>query len=167
VNGTLRDNLLLGLPDPGDDRVMEVAEKTGLAKLITAHPRGLDLEIQEGGRGLSGGQRVLTGLTRLLLAEPKLLLLDEPTANLDVDTEAQVLRTLHERIGPDTTLVLVTHKVQLVNLVGRLMLVAGGQIVLDGPTAEVMQRLQRPQQAPQAQQPPAAAGAKTAVGASA
>src|SRR5690606_34545715 len=97
-------NMLLGLPDPGDDRIMEMAGKTGLAKLITNHPRGLDLEISEGGRGLSGGQRVLTGLTRMLLAQPTLLLLDEPTANLDVDTEALVLRALQERIGPETTL---------------------------------------------------------------
>lgn len=148
VNGSLRDNLLLGLADPGDDRIMEIAQKTGLAGLITAHPRGLDLPIAEGGRGLSGGQRVLTGLTRLLLAEPKLLLLDEPTANLDVDTEALVLRTLRERVGPDTTMIFVTHKMQLVGLVDRLMLVANGQIALDGPTKDVLQRLSRPQSNP-------------------
>ena len=144
VNGSLRDNLLLGLPDPGDDRIMEMAHKTGLAALITAHPRGLDLPISEGGRGLSGGQRVLTGLTRLMLAEPKLLLLDEPTASLDVETEALVLRTIQERLSKETTLILVTHKLQLVGLVQRLLLVANGQIALDGPTAEVMARLRRP-----------------------
>jgi ATP-binding cassette subfamily C protein LapB len=160
VNGTLRDNMLLGLPDPGDDRIMEMAGKTGLAKLITNHPRGLDLEISEGGRGLSGGQRVLTGLTRMLLAQPTLLLLDEPTANLDVDTEALVLRALQERIGPETTLVLVTHKVQLTALVQRLILVANGEIALDGPTAEVMQRLKKPQV-----QRPAGTGPQAPVGA--
>lgn len=163
VNGSLRDNLLLGLPDPGDDRIMEIAEKTGLASMITAHPRGLDLPISEGGRGLSGGQRVLTGLTRILLAEPKLLLLDEPTANLDVDTEALVLRTLQERLSPDTTLIFVTHKIQLVGIVQRLMLVANGQIVIDGPTGEVLKRLQRPQTVQQ----PADAGPTTPVGANA
>ena len=116
VIGTLRDNLLLGLPDPGDDRIMEVAQQTGLAKLITGNERGLDLEISEGGRGLSGGQRVLTGLTRLMLAKPKLMLLDEPTANLDVDTEALVLRTIQEKLEADTTLILVTHKLQLAQM---------------------------------------------------
>lgn len=145
VNGSLRENLLLGIPDPGDDRIMEMAQKTGLANLITNHPRGLDLPISEGGRGLSGGQRVLTGLTRLLLAEPKLLLLDEPTANLDVETEALVLRTLTERVGKDTTMIFVTHKLQLVGLVDRLMLVANGQVAIDGPTADVLQRLKKPQ----------------------
>lgn len=163
VNGSLRDNLLLGLPDPGDDKIMAMAQKTGLAGLIINHPRGLDLPIAEGGRGLSGGQRVLTGLTRLLLAEPKLLLLDEPTANLDVDTEALVLRALKESASPDTTLVFVTHKMQLVGLVDRLILVANGKIALDGPTGEVLKRLQKPQPAQQ----PAKAGTVSTVGTSA
>jgi ATP-binding cassette subfamily C protein LapB len=161
VNGSLRDNLLLGLADPGDDRIMEVARKTGLANLITGHPRGLDLPISEGGRGLSGGQRVLTGLTRILLAEPKLLLLDEPTANLDVDTEGLVLRTLQERLGPDTTMIFVTHKMQLVGLVDRLILVGNGQIVLDGPTRDVINRLQQPK----AEQTAKPAGPALAAGA--
>ncbi|MET1756879.1 ATP-binding cassette domain-containing protein [Novosphingobium sp. RD2P27] len=141
VNGSLRDNLTLGLSDPGDDAIMEAAHGTGLINLITAHPRGLDLPISEGGRGLSGGQRVLTGLTRLLLAKPKLILLDEPTANLDVDTEALVLRRLQASLEPDTTLVLVTHKLQLVNQVSRVIVMANGQPVLDGPTADVLKRL--------------------------
>jgi ATP-binding cassette subfamily C protein LapB len=144
VNGSLRDNLLLGLPDPGDDKIMEIAQKTGLANLITTHPRGLDLQITEGGRGLSGGQRVLTGLTRILLARPRLLLLDEPTSNLDVETEALVLRTLQERVSPETTLIIVTHKLQLVGLFQRLMVIANGQVSVDGPTEEVMQRLRKP-----------------------
>ncbi|MEZ5744261.1 MAG: ATP-binding cassette domain-containing protein [Sphingomonadaceae bacterium] len=141
VNGTLRENLLLGLPDPGDDAIMQMAQKTGLAAMITGHPRGLDLEISEGGRGLSGGQRVLTGLTRILLAKPKLLLLDEPTSNLDVDTEALVLRTINESLTPDTTLIFVTHKLQLLNMVKRMMVIAHGQVAVDGPVAEVMKRL--------------------------
>jgi ATP-binding cassette subfamily C protein LapB len=165
VNGTLRENLLLGLPDPGDDRIMEVAQQTGLAKLITSSERGLDLLINEGGRGLSGGQRVLTGLTRLLLAKPKLLLLDEPTANLDVDTEALVLRAISEKLEADTTLILVTHKLQLASMTTRLMIVANGQIAVDGPTAEVLKQLQSPpQQAAPTMQPPKT-GITTTIGA--
>ncbi|MCB2080227.1 MAG: ATP-binding cassette domain-containing protein [Novosphingobium sp.] len=160
VNGTLRDNLLLGVSDPGDDRIMEVAQQTGLAGMITNHPRGLDLEISEGGRGLSGGQRVLTGLTRLLLAKPRMMLLDEPTSNLDVDTENLVLRTIAGNITKEDTLIIVTHKLQIVNLVQRLILVAGGQVVMDGPTQEVLKRLQKPQAQP-------AGGQRPAIGANA
>ncbi|WP_126516810.1 ATP-binding cassette domain-containing protein [Sphingobium amiense] len=149
VNGSLRDNLTLGLSDPGDDEIMEAARGTGLANLITAHPRGLDLPISEGGRGLSGGQRVLTGLTRLFLAKPKLILLDEPTANLDVDTEALVLRTLQASLTLDTTLILVTHKLQLLNLASRVFVMANGQIALDGPTGEILNRLKKTPSVPQ------------------
>ncbi|MCW1429323.1 ATP-binding cassette domain-containing protein [Novosphingobium sp. JCM 18896] len=165
VNGSLRDNITLGLSDPGDEAIMEAARGTGLAGLITAHPRGLDLQISEGGRGLSGGQRVLTGLTRLLLAKPKLILLDEPTANLDVDTEALVLKTLAASLQPDTTLILVTHKLQLVNMVGRVFVMANGSILLDGPTGEVMKRLQAPAPAAAPPSPPAAIDADQGAGA--
>jgi ATP-binding cassette, subfamily C, bacterial LapB len=162
VNGTLRENLLLGLPDPGDDRIMEVAQQTGLSRLITGNERGLDLEISEGGRGLSGGQRVLTGLTRLMLAKPKLLLLDEPTANLDVDTETMVLRAIQEKLEADTTMILVTHKLQLAQMTTRLMIVANGQIAIDGPTAEVFKQLQGNQ--PAADAPPRKTGITTTIG---
>ncbi len=169
VNGSLRDNLLLGLADPGDDRIMEIARRTGLASLITAHPRGLDLPISEGGRGLSGGQRVLTGLCRMLLAEPKLMLLDEPTANLDVETERMVLHAIQEKLGPDTTLIIVTHKLQLAGMVDRLIVVANGQIVGDGPTQDILAQLQRRAQAssqpaaPDPQPPAPARSAPVAV----
>lgn len=143
VNGTLRDNLLLGLSDPGDDALMEAAGRTGLVQLINGHPRGLDLPIAEGGRGLSGGQRTLTGLTRLLLAKPDFLLLDEPTANLDDAIESAALSAIASRLGAQSTLVVVTHKMRLLSLVNRVIVMLDGQIVLDGPTGEVLQRLQQ------------------------
>jgi ATP-binding cassette subfamily C protein LapB len=154
VNGTLRDNLLLGLDDPGDDRLMEAAERTGLDAMIAAHPMGVDLPISEGGRGLSGGQRTIAGLTRLHMQEPTLLLLDEPTSNLDVQSEAKVLKALQEKLRPQDTLVMVTHKLQLLGMVQRVILLANGRIVLDGPTNEVIARLTQQAQAP-AQQVPA------------
>lgn len=141
ITGTLRDNLTFGLPTPGDDVLLEAAGKTGLLDLIKNHPMGLDLTIAEGGSGLSGGQRVQVGLTRLLLAKPKLLLLDEPTANLDQESEARVLQALIQSLEPDCTLIFVTHKMQLVSLVQRLMVVVNGQVAVDGPTAAVLEKL--------------------------
>jgi ATP-binding cassette subfamily C protein LapB len=141
INGTLRDNLLLGISDPGDNAVLEAARKTGLGVLIASHPLGLDLPIDEGGRGLSGGQRTLTGLTRLALTNPRLWLLDEPTANLDQGTEAIVLAALAARVGPASSLVLVTHKMSLLSLVDRVIVLVSGRIGLDGPTGEVLARL--------------------------
>lgn len=142
VNGTLRENLLLGLSNPGDDVIMDIAGKSGLKALITAHPRGLDLPIQEGGRGLSGGQRTLVGLTRLLIARPPILLLDEPTANLDDQAEGAALGAIAAQLTPERTLVVVTHKLRLLSLVQRVVVMLNGRVVLDGPTQEVVKALQ-------------------------
>lgn len=141
VNGTLREQLTFGLSDPGDDAILAAAEATGLNKLVAAHPKGLELPISEGGKGLSGGQRALAGLTRLLLARPRMWLLDEPTAALDQETEEQALRAVMGNLAADDTLILVTHKLQLLNLVQRVIVVVNGQIVLDGPTAAVLEKL--------------------------
>jgi ATP-binding cassette subfamily C protein LapB len=159
VNGTLRENLLLGLSNPGDDVLMDVIGKSGLMPLVSAHPRGLDLPIAEGGRGLSGGQRTLVGLTRLLLAKPPVLLLDEPTANLDDQVEGLALGAVAAQLGPARTLVVVTHKLRLLSLVNRVIVMMNGKVVLDGPTAEVVKALQGPpkQQKVAAVQPEAAA----------
>ena len=141
VNGSLREQLTFGISDPGDDAILAAAEATGLNKLIAAHPKGLELSISEGGRGVSGGQRALVGLTRLILAKPKILLLDEPTAALDQESEAQALRAITGSLEANDTLVMVTHKISLLNMVQRLIVVVNGKIILDGPTAAVLQKL--------------------------
>lgn len=154
VNGSLREQLTFGISDPGDDAILAAAEATGLNKLISAHPKGLELPISEGGRGVSGGQRALVGLTRLMLAKPKILLLDEPTAALDQETEEQALRAIVGNLETNDALVMVTHKISLLNMVQRLIVVVNGKIIFDGPTAAVLQKLS-----------PASANAKAPVAA--
>ena len=142
-SGTLRENLILGLPDPGDDAIMAAARASGLlSSVITPHPRGLEQPIQEGGTGLSGGQKQLVHITRTLLRKPSIWLLDEPTATLDRQTELAVIAALHAAVMPTDTLVLVTHKFEMLQLVQRVVVVAGGRIVLDGPRDEVLRQLQ-------------------------
>jgi ATP-binding cassette subfamily C protein LapB len=141
VNGSLREQLTFGISDPGDDAILAAAEATGLHKLIAAHPKGLELPISEGGRGVSGGQRALVGLTRLMLAKPKILLLDEPTAALDQETEEHALRAIVGNLDANDALVMVTHKISLLNMVQRLIVVVNGKIIFDGPTAAVLQKL--------------------------
>ena len=147
--GTLRDNLILGMHDPGDDRILAVAERTGLMKLVISNnPKGLMQEISEGGLGLSAGQKQLTNLTRVFLRRPSVWLLDEPTSSMDRQTEIQVLQALSESLRPSDTLVMVTHKTEMLPLVDRLIVVAQGQVVLDGPKDQVIERLQRKPQQP-------------------
>lgn len=140
-SGTLRDNLLLGLPDPGDAALLAAATRTGLIDLISGQPRGLALEIHEGSRGVSGGQRQLIGFTRLLLARPRIWLLDEPTGSMDSVTEARIVGLLAEMRREGVTLVLSTHKTALLPLVDRLIVLQAGKVVLDGPRQAVLERL--------------------------
>lgn len=143
ISGTLRDNLALGISNVRDDMLLEAARKTGLIHLINHHPKGLDLPISEGGRGLSGGQRALVGLTRVLLVQPKILLLDEPTASLDQESETRVLQALFHHLDKACSVVLVTHKSQLLSAVQRLVLLVEGQIALDGPNQSVIEALRK------------------------
>lgn len=142
-SGTLRDNLVLGLIDPGDQALLETAQLTGLQQaVLAASPLGLQQPITEGGKGLSGGQKQLANLTRVFLRKPRIWLLDEPTASLDKNLEMTVLRALAGALKPEDTLVLVTHKPELLALVDRVIVVANHQIVLDGPKRKVLEHLQ-------------------------
>ncbi|AXS80352.1 ATP-binding cassette domain-containing protein [Dechloromonas sp. HYN0024] len=141
--GTLRDNLILGLVDPGDQAILDAAALTGLQEAVLAqHPLGLQQPITEGGIGLSGGQKQLANLTRVFLRQPRIWLLDEPTASLDRNSEVAVIKALATKLRPEDTLVLVTHKSEMLNLVDRLIVVVNHQVIMDGPKAEVIQKLQ-------------------------
>ena len=140
-SGSLRDNLLMGLPDPGEDAILEAARRTGLIDLIMGQPNGLALEITEGGRGVSGGQKQLIALTRLLLARHKVWLLDEPTGAMDSVSEARVVGLLRELVAEGVTLVVTTHKTALLPLLDRLIVLQGGRMLLDGPRDAVLAKL--------------------------
>lgn len=139
--GSLRDNLTLGLASPSDSQILRVAAMTGLDQLIQSNPKGLELEISEGGKGLSGGQRQLAGLTRMLLLKPRIMLLDEPTASMDGQSEQRIIHHLFKEVAHESVLVIVTHKPALLAHIGRVIVVDQGRIVLDGPRDAVLARL--------------------------
>ena len=139
--GTLRENLLIGMPDPGDDIIKQVASDSGLLEAISRNPKGLDMMISEGGKGLSGGQRQLVALTRLLMTKSTVWLLDEPTASMDINTESKSIQALKNKIKSDDTFLLVTHKMPLLSLVDRVICIVNHQIVLDGPRDEILRKL--------------------------
>lgn len=144
--GSLRENLVLGMQDPGDDLLLDAARKTGLFDAVIApHPKGLSREIYEGGTGLSGGQRQLVHITRALLRRPTIWLLDEPTAAMDIALEMHVINMLQNHLAthPQDTLVIVTHKPQLLSLVNRIVILANQDIFLDGPRDQVLHQLQQ------------------------
>ncbi|MES2533068.1 MAG: ATP-binding cassette domain-containing protein, partial [Pseudomonadota bacterium] len=136
--GTLRENLLIGMPDPGDEIFRRAMQRTGMDQFVQSHPKGLDRLIMEGGKGLSGGQRQLLAFTRLVLADTPILLLDEPTANMDQEQERRCLDVLTQEAQAGKTIVIVTHKPSLLPLVNRLIVINGNRIMLDGPRDEVL-----------------------------
>ncbi|MFC7050153.1 ATP-binding cassette domain-containing protein [Emcibacter nanhaiensis] len=145
--GTLRENLLLGMSDISEEQLVAAATATGLMPFISSHPQGLDLTITEGGNGVSRGQKQLIAFTRLLLSHPEVWLLDEPTASMDDGSERSCLMALRQMISPENTLVLVTHKPALLNLVQRIIVVTSAGVVMDGPRDMVIARLQQNHQA--------------------
>jgi ATP-binding cassette subfamily C protein LapB len=148
ISGTLRDNLLQGLPDPGVEVLLQAARETGLMALISNHPKGVALPITEGGRGISGGQRQLVALTRMLLAKPSVIVLDEPTASMDAGTEAKIVAVLNAKAAEGVTLLIATHKSALLPIVDRLMVMQGGRIAIDGPRDIVLAKLSGTQPVP-------------------
>ena len=141
--GTLRENLLIGMTDPGDEVIISAMNRTGMTRFVSAHPLGLSRPIAEGVKGLSGGQRQLVAFTRLILTNPDILLLDEPTATMDDEQERVCLQALAQEASHGKTLILVTHKPSMLPLVQRIIVVAGNRIVLDGPRDEVLERIRQ------------------------
>ena len=139
--GTLRYNLLLGNPRASDEELLMVCHLTGLIVIVNNNPKGLDMEIAEGGGGVSGGQKQLIGITRMILAKPELWLLDEPTASLDDSHEQRVIVALAQQVKAEQTFVLVTHKPKLLALVQRILVFSQGELVMDGPRDAVLEKL--------------------------
>ena len=140
--GSLRENLLIGLPDPGDEAILQAMKETGMDRFVATHPRGLERQIAEGGKGLSGGQKQLVAFTRLVLCDPTVWLLDEPTACMDDEQERRCLVVLAQRAQRGKTLVIVTHKPSLLPLVSRIVVMSGNSIIMDGARDQVIQELQ-------------------------
>ena len=106
--GTLRDNIALARPDAPEDAILSAAASAGLAPVLDLLPNGLDTEVGEGGYGLSGGEAQRVAMARAFLKDAPVLILDEPTAHLDLETEASVIRDL-DRLAAGRTVVIATH----------------------------------------------------------
>lgn len=149
-NGSIKDNVFLGRAVADSDYFLEVARLTGLSKIAAAHPMGYDMPVGEMGALLSGGQRQLVALARCLITRPQLLLMDEPTSSMDAQAEVSFIKHLKTALQ-DQTLVVVTHRPALLDVVDRIIVVDNGRIVADGPKAQVLAALAggpRPAQAP-------------------
>lgn len=121
---------------------MHAAKLSGVDDFIKRHPAGYGLQISENGQNLSGGQRQSIGIARALLLDAPFLLLDEPTNTMDGTTELTLLKNL-KQIELNTTFLLVTHKMSLLALVNRILVIEDGQLVADGEKNAVLKSLQQ------------------------
>lgn len=138
--GTLRENICLGYPQATEDEIRQVLQMSGADAFIQRLPKGLEHVVFEGGGGLSGGQRQSILLARLFLCQPQIVLLDEPTSALDDVTETVVLNSLKKWLK-DRTLIVVTHKQQVLHLVDRVIMVDEARIKLDDTKQMVLNKL--------------------------
>ncbi|MDJ0979112.1 MAG: ATP-binding cassette domain-containing protein [Erythrobacter sp.] len=141
VTGTLREALCMGLAHVSDDTLTKTARATGLESLFGERQPGLDALVQEGGTGLSGGQRALVGLNRLLHQRPRVWLLDEPTAALDLASEKLALDYLESALGESDTLVMATHKVDLLARFTRVVVIARGAVISDQSAEQFLRKV--------------------------
>ena len=140
--GSLKHNLLVGAPHANEHEMLHAARIAGVDEFAAQHPQGYDMNIGERGESLSGGQRQSIAVARALINDPPILLLDEPSSNLDNQSEAQLKRRL-QTLGADKTMLLVTHRVALLELVDRLIVIDGGKVMADGPKDQVIDALKQ------------------------
>ena len=140
--GSLRDNITLGAPLADDADVLKAATLSGIVELVNQHPEGFDMLVGERGESLSGGQRQGVAIARAVINDPSILLLDEPTSSMDHSSEEDIKKRLQQFV-PGKTVVLVSHRTSLLDLVERIIVMDAGRIVADGPKEQVIQALRQ------------------------
>lgn len=125
---SIRNNLMLAAPDASEEEMMDACRKASIHDFIMSLPDGYDTEVGELGETLSGGERQRIGLARAFLHRANLMLLDEPTSNLDSLNEASILKSLAEEHG-EKTVVFVSHRPSTMSIADRVFRVEKGSVI--------------------------------------
>jgi ATP-binding cassette subfamily C protein LapB len=143
-SGTVRDNLMLGAAQADDAQLVDAVARSGADIFLSRDAAGFDLPVGERGSRLSGGQRSLLVLARALVSPSKLLFLDEPTGSMDTQTETYFIEHLKTALAKDQTLVVATHRHNMLSILDRLVVIDAGKIIADGPRDQVLGRIHDP-----------------------
>jgi ATP-binding cassette subfamily C protein LapB len=139
-HGTIRDNILFGTRQVTEYQLIRAVQLSGVDEFTDHETQGLDQQVGESGSTLSRGQRQSIALARAILNAPQILLLDEPTASLDSRAEKKFIESI-KATASERTLVLITHKMELLSLVDRIIVLEKGKLVIDGPKEVVLKQL--------------------------
>ena len=137
--GTIGDNIAFARPDATDDEIHEAVERVGLTDVIARMPQGLDTVVHERGQTLSSGERQLIALARAFLAHPRVLVLDEATSNLDLQSETKIEAAL-DVLLQNRTAILIAHRLSTAMRADRIAVVDEGRIVEVGSHADLVAR---------------------------
>lgn len=129
----------MGRPLATDEEIHRALALSGALEFVQKQKNGLNYTISEGGCGLSGASGKALLLARTLILQPQILLLDEPTASLDEVSEQQLIQQLGPWLG-NRTLVVATHRIPILQLVNRIIVLDNGRIVMDGPRDQILQQ---------------------------
>jgi len=140
-SGSVRDNLMLGAAGAEDAQLIDAVVRSGADIFLSRDAAGFDLPVGERGSRLSGGQKSLLVLARALVSPSKMLFLDEPTGAMDTQTENYFIEHLKTGLTPGQTLIVSTHRHQMLSIVDRLIVIDGGRIFADGPRDQILGNL--------------------------
>jgi ATP-binding cassette subfamily C protein LapB len=140
-SGTVRDNLMLGAGDVSDEQLIAAVGRSGADIFLARDAAGFDLSVGERGQRLSGGQRGFLALARAMVEPSLMLYLDEPTGQMDTQSEQWFIDRLSRSLAPTQTLIVSTHRHAMLAPVTRLIVIDGGRILADGPKDQVLATL--------------------------
>jgi ABC-type multidrug transport system fused ATPase/permease subunit len=138
-DGTIRENILFGKPDAGEDELVQAAQDADAHDFITALPEGYDTRVGQRGRLLSGGQRQRLAIARAMIRDAPVLLLDEPTTGLDDASSDRILTPLRRLMAGRTTVV-ISHDLLTTRDAAQILFLEGGQVTEAGTHSELMTR---------------------------
>lgn len=142
-SGTVAENIAR-FQDVDDKMVVAAAQMAGVHTMVQAMAEGYSTEIGDGGQSLSGGQRQRIGLARALYGMPRLVILDEPNASLDADGEAALLGTLQSLRSANRTVILITHKTNILSMMDKILVLNQGTMQAFGERDEIFAKLLAP-----------------------
>jgi subfamily B ATP-binding cassette protein MsbA len=137
--GTIRENILYGRLDAGEDEMIEAAKAANAHEFIMEFPKQYETTVGERGTRLSGGQRQRIAIARAVLKDPRILLLDEATSSLDNESEGLVQEALN-RLMQNRTTIIIAHRLSTIKVADRIAVLDGGRIIELGTHQELMER---------------------------